>query len=1287
MCPSRQLIGCILLFVSMLACEAKAQNNQETVNLVWNKKEQVLPQRDMPSTISSFSGATIDLANRLPYYRLQFPNAVISDFRLAATVYEPFSADEQKQFLMAEFGTEPRVHINNAKQNKIPVSIVSILPIRLNPQTRQLEKLTQFSYSITAGTNTTNSSANASSNFTSNSVLSTGNWFKLGVTTSGIHKIDKGILQSLGINTQNLDPKTIQVYGNGGGMLPQANSASRPDDLQENAVWVAGEADGRFDDNDYLIFYAQGPHTWQHDAQQNLFKHTYNIYSDTAFYFIRVGSATGLRVSYREQATGSTQTISSFDERVFHERDLRNMVMSGREWYGEDFSSFTLTRDIPLTAPDIVPGSDIRLTSFLMGNSSTSSSFTVKLNNYILGTQTISGRGTSDYHPMGINDVRLYTVNQQTLGATGTELKANLSYNLNGNTTATGYLNYLELNYQRLLKFSGDQISFRSVASLSSPVSTYQISSAPSDAVLWDVTDPIRPVVQQAENSGLLRFSTPSTTLREFVVFKSSTGLRPLPLGKVTNQNLHAINQNGNLDFVIITHPRFFQEATRLAEHRRKHSGLNTLVVNINQVYNEFSSGAQDVTAIRDFMRMLYKRSSKQGDDVIYLLLFGDTSYDYKNRLIGNTNYIPVYESRQSLHPITSYSSEDYYGFLDNEEGDWTEDNLGDHLLDIGIGRLPAKTPAEANTLVNKIIAYDSPSHFGKWRNKITLVADDGDGYEHQEDAEILANFLEENAPVYNPNKIYLDLYRQEVTANGQRAPAANNAINNAVEQGSLLVNYTGHGNEISWTAEQILTLSQIKNWKNKDNYTFMLTATCEFGRYDDPVRNSAAEVAMLHDQGGAVGLVTTTRPVFSNGNRVLNINFFKSAFAPSNNHQKRLGDVIRETKNNSISDNVSGSRGVNNRNFTLLSDPSMQLATPSLDATITHINNAPARADTLSALGKYTLRGQVRSSEGTVASNFSGEVILTVYEKQTPNVTFADENTAPATVNMRENILYDGKATVTNGLFESTFVVPKDIVYKYGPGKISLYARSSTQDALGASTNIIIGGTSTEHTIDNTPPVVNIYMEDESFIQGGITGTSPKLLVKLHDENGINTAGIGIGHEIIAVIDEKQESLIVLNDYYTAETDDYQKGRIQYSFKDLAPGPHSVRVKAWDTHNNATEEYIEFYVSNEGKISLEQVLNYPNPFSNKTTFHFDHNRAGEDLDIQIQIFTVSGKLIKTLETYSLSAPSHIASLSWNGRDEYNELLARGVYIYKVNIRSRQDGAKASTFEKLVILN
>lgn len=1141
-----------------------------------------------------------------------------------------------------------------------------------------------------------NTTQNSQGGFATSSVLSSGNWYKIGVTESGIHRIDRALLQTLGINTQQLDPRTLQLYGNGGGMLPQPNSTPRPDDLIENAIWVTGESDGKFDEADYALFYAQGPHTWQATGDNPAFRHSHNIYSDTAYYFIRVGTSNGLRVSQREQASGAGPVITSYNERLYHERDLKNMVNSGREWYGEDFSAFTASREINLPVSDLVTGSEVRLTAFLMANSAAESSYTLRLNGHTLGTQKISGRGSFAYHPEGVNSTSTYTLNQQALGQP-TSLKVGISFSTGSNATALGFLNYLELNYERQLKLYGNQTGFRSVASVANPVSTFILTGTPAGTQVWDVTDPLQPVVQPTTVAGSdLTFSAPTEVLREFVAFKENTGLKPAVFGRVANQDLHHHNLDGRLDLVILTHPLFLQEANRLAAHRRQHSNLHVEVVTTTQVYNEFSSGAQDVTAIRDYMRMLYKRSSKRGDEVLYLLLFGDASYDYKNRQPNNTNFVPVYQSRQSLHPISSYSSEDYYGFLDDEEGEWVENSTGDHLLDIGIGRLPVKTPTEAATVINKIIAYDSPGHLGKWRSQVTFVADDGDYNEHLHDAEFLSSYLEREHIRYNPNKIYLDLYPQEAVGNRQQAPAAIAAIDKAIEQGSLIVNYTGHGNEVSWAWEQILTIAHINNWRNKDRLTFLLTATCEFGRYDDPRRSSGAELALLNPNGGAVGLLTTTRPAFSSDNRVLNRNFFKAALSPLNGRMPRLGDVVRLTKNNSLTE-VGGSRGVNNRNFTLLADPSQQLAYPHLQAHLTQLTSQ--YTDTLAALDKVTMKGVVQNAAGGIATDFDGTLHITVYEKPTTRRTFGDNTPerrdepalpggkVPIPVRLRENVVYSGQASVKSGAFEVGFVVPKDIDTRHGNGKISLYATNHTHDAMGADTAVVIGGTATGIAPDNTPPSISLFMDDESFVSGGTTGQHPLLLAKLSDENGLNTAGIGSGREMVAMLNEGTDSAIVLNDYYTADPDNYRAGTIHYPFKNLQEGRYTLMLKAWDTHNNPAEKRLEFIVSNNEKLTITKLLNYPNPFSGSTTFHFNHNRAGESLDIHIQIFTVSGKLVKTLQGTSLVSTSHLSEITWDGRDEINAPLARGVYVYRIIVRSQYDGATATSFEKLVLLN
>ena len=1284
----------LLLPLLLVFCHLGYSQQENTAVAIGWKGYKILPSvSDGTAKVPAFEGAYIPYAEQLPYFMLQIREAGVQDFQLLNPVYEPFSDEDARLLSKTELPAQPEITISAAYENKRPLSLVSFIPIRQNPQTGLLEKLIHFEYrySTASGTGTEDNPKKSPNGqelrlHATSSVLSTGDWYKIGVTSTGIHKIDRSALQAIGLNPQTTDPRNIRIYGNAGGMLPQANSAPRPDDLIENAIFVEGEADGTFHPDDYILFYAQGPHTWELVPDSaNRFAHRYNIYTDTAYYFITAGPSPGKRISTGAAPAGAAQTITSFDERWFHENDLYKPVNvpSGREWYGEEFTSFTQSRDFAFPVSDLIPGSTVRVTSFVMGNSPSPHSFLLRLNNVELGTQQISGRGTYNYHPEGINNTGYFERNLSTIPYTN-ELKVSLNFDQGSGATATGYLNYLEIQAERALKLYDNQTSFRSFRSLATPVSTFSIEGAVDGTRVWDVTDPQRPLQQQVILAGGTASFTASTdSLREFVAFAGNSFPAPVSYGKVANQNLHRLNLDGQLDFVIVTHPLFKSEAEALAEHRRTHDNLQAEVVTTRQIFNEFSSGAQDVTAIRDFMKMLYDRSTKGPDDLIHLLLLGDASYDYKNRVAHNTNFVPVYQSRRSLDPVLSYSSEDYFGFLDDHEGFWDEESFRvPHLLDIGIGRLPAQSAADARVMVQKIIAYDKPSAFGKWRNRLTFVADDGDGNEHLNDGENLANLIESTFPGYNVNKIYLDIYRQESVPNGQRSPETNTAIDKAVEQGSLLINYTGHGGETGWASEQIVTVPQVRNWKNADRLTFMLTATCEFGRYDDPKLTSGAEYALLNPEGGAIGLLTTTRPVYSNGNRLLNNTFIEHLFRPIRNRMPRLGDLFFITKNKSFA-------GVNNRNFTLLGDPSQTLAYPELRATVQKINGLPVAAgvtDTLRALSKVVLEGAITDQANSLVQDYNGQLQVSVFEKLSLVNTLGDENPVKE-IKLRENLIYDGLATIRNGTFTVTFVVPKDISYHFGFGKISLYAANTAVDAQGASQSIIIGGSASQTAIDNTPPQLELFMEDESFVFGGLTGASPTLISKLFDENGINTAGTGIGHEITATLDGDQDNLIVLNEYYTADKDSYQSGRVRYLFKDLAEGPHTLKVKAWDTHNNSAEEEVEFIVAATEAISLEHVLNYPNPFSSSTAFHFDHNRSGDDLDIQIQIFTVSGKLVKTINTQSLGSKAHIGEINWDGKDDFNDSLARGVYVYKVNVRSQRDGSTANKYEKLVILN
>lgn len=1254
---------------------------QKTFQLDWSPQSTPVLVDGREAQALNFSGAVH--SDGIPMFTTKFDDYG-DGIRLLNPSYSLLTADEIALLPKSAHSlNEIKISANTSNDRNRKVITVALNTIRKNPQTGLFEKLTSFSlqhnnnFSTVAKTSSFHSTATTS-------VLASGDWYKVAVFNDAIYKIDYNALQNMGIDVNTIDPQNISIYGNAAGMLPQRNSDNRIDDLAEHAIFVSGESDGSFDQGDYILFYGQSPHTWEYDSGDNLFHHEYNLYSDTNFYFITVGISPGKRIQDIANLTSPGQTVTTYNDRAFKEDDLYNHEGSGRLWLGDIFN-FTLTRSYAFNFSNIAAGSQVTLTSSVMSASSSLSSFSILLGGVNLASQSFnSPYAVAEYGIKGVQSIQNYSIPASSL-PTNSSISATLTFNKQGNSSALAYLDYLELHTEKDLQLNGSQTHYRSIESTNQSRTQFDVGGASSDCKIWDVTDPTNVGNQLYDfNSSTATYVASSDSIHEYVIHRGTSFSIPTFIKRVANQDLHGIITPPTL--LIVTNPRFLNQANQLANFKENTLGMTTEVATTDQIYNEFSGGAQDITAIRDFAKMLFDRSTST-DSLRYLLLLGDASYDYKNRLPNNTNFIPVYESRQSLHNIDSYSSDDYFGFLGDAEGYWEENPTGDHLLDIGIGRLPARSVSEAQTLVNKSINYSSNiSTLGNWRNQVTFVADDGDGVLHMNHADVHAKDLANNYPVYNSNKIYLDGFTQISSPGGEVAPDANEAINLAIEKGTLIMNYTGHGGGSGWAQEAILTTSQLNKWTNSDKLPLFVTATCEFGRYDDPEKFSGAENLVANPDGGAIALVTTTRAVFAFSNLDMNEAIYDFAFEPIRDSiMPTLGDIIRQAKNepNALFD-------INNRNFSLLGDPSLTLAYPEKSIVITKVNDSTvtASADTLKALSKVKIEGEVRSVSGDLLSNYNGQVYATIYDKAATLTTLGNEG-VKFTFESQNNVIYEGLGSVTNGTFEFSFIVPKDISYQFDFGKISLYAKNNfdLEDAHGYNENIIIGGTADSIAEDDTAPVVELFMDDESFVFGGQTGTSTKLLALLTDDNGINISNAGIGHEITGILDGNEADVYVLNDFYTTELDDYKQGRVEFPFTELETGPHSLRVKAWDTHNNSGEGYIEFIVANDAEVALDNLLNYPNPFSTNTEFHFDHNRAGDDLEIQIQIYTISGRLIKTINSEAFGSNAHISGLTWDGKDDFGDKIAKGVYIYKVNVRSLTDGSKDYKIQRLVILN
>ena len=1103
--------------------------------------------------------------------------------------------------------------------------------------------------------------------------LRSGIWVKVGVTQTGPHRLDYDALTRLSPDFTNADPRRFRLYSNGGARLPQPNATPRPTNLTENAVLVEGEADGRFDRADALLFWGESPHQIRQDSVTGRLGHTINPYSDTTFYFLTIGTEPGRRMTSR--ATGSSTGLSAiltFTHYAYHELEQTSRVRSGREWLGE-FFGVTTEQTFSFDTPGLIANTPVIITSSVVADAPDTTRFQLKLNGQLLGNQSITPLSGYRYDLKGVENRRFFST---VPISPETNLRLTLTYDKARQTTAAGYLNFLGIQTQRDLRpYAEPTLAWLAPG-------RYTLRQATTGLRIWDISTATQPVSQSTTLTGS-EATWANTSKGAYVLFTDAQFRKPVSLESVVNQNIRA---EATPNLLIVVPPAFRAEAERLATFRRNHDGLTVLVITTKQVYNEFASGQPDPTAIRDAARHLDKKTP---NTLRYLLLFGDATFDYRNlsgmmNPVQMANTVPVYESRESLHPVYSYSSDDYFGFLKDSDGEWTETNAGDLRLDIGVGRLPVKSIDEARTVVDKLIRYSSDKTLvGDWQTRLSLIADDGDANIHQNDADQLARTIETQTS-FRPQLILTDDFVQESAPGGQRAPGVNQAINKAINEGRLIINYAGHGGESGWAEEQILTLSDIFSWRNR-RLPLFVTATCAFGRYDDPNVNSGAELALLSRQGGAIGLLTTTRPVYANTNFLLNEAFYQSVFKPVSGQMPRLGDVLRDTKNNSLSGSL-------NRNFALLGDPSMRLAYPKAEVAITKLNGRTTQAnrpDTLRALQVVTLDGEVRNSVSKQALiDFSGLVKLTLFDKATNRTTRGTEST-PMNYQALTSTIFTGQATVSGGQFRVQFTVPKDIDYTIGPGRLYAYAirTDSLLDAAGQYANLLIGGSEAHPVVDTQPPTLTLSVVGAitgSNAKPRISGPSVTIRIDLSDNSGINLARTGLGHELTLQLGNNAP--IILNDSYVAVGNEGRQGAALYTLENLTPGEYRVQVKAWDVNNNSTGGALTFVVLEKPALTIQSVRAYPNPMAEQTTLELTHNRPGDALNWTILVYDRAGHLLRQQTGQCDSCPETVPLGQWDGRSEGGNLLINGLYLYRVQVRAASDGGEAQTGDRILLL-
>ncbi|EKT3956055.1 type IX secretion system sortase PorU [Flavobacterium psychrophilum] len=1113
------------------------------------------------------------------------------------------------------------------------------------------------------------------------SVLKTGNWRKFYVEKSGVYAISKAFLSGLGFNV-NVDPRTIKIYGNGGRMIPLLNSVPYPTDLAENAIQFVGENDGVFNEGDFILFYAEGVDNYNNDSDTHV-----NLYADKSYYYVTSSASIGKRITpILESPQPPDAIFTTYDEYQYHEIDKTNLAHLGRRWFGEPFN-INNNQNFDFSFPNIVTTNPVSVKVQVGAVSTNNSSFSIKVNNLNVGN--INLFGVSSY-ALGSEGAFSNTIN-----TTSSNISVNLNYNNNGVPSGIGYLDYITLKAKSNLKGYGKQFRF-SVDAVSSSIGIceYQISNAASIGQVWDITDIYN--VSTKFNTGQAQFSlkTFMGEAKKYIAIDNVDFYTPLKdlNTNVFNQDLKGtifFTKQGvfeDIDYLIITPASLSSQAERLANFHRINSNLNVKVINLENLYEEFSSGKQDIGAIRNFVKYVYDNASIPARRLKYLCLFGDASYDFKDRIKNNTNIVPVFQSMESFSLSGSFVSDDYFGLMNANEGNM----LGALGLDIAVGRMLVSSLPQAEQMVSKVIDYYDKKSFGRWRNNLVFISDDIDKVSDatlQTDLDDLANKITLEKPFFNAKKIHADSYVQETTSGGQKYPKAKLDFINSFGQGALVFNYFGHGGEEGLAGERLFEAKDAMALNNKYKYPLFITVTCEFTRFDNPSRPTAGEQTYWNPLGGAVSMITTTRQIGQSTGEIFNVNLASKLFAYGSENYTSVAESVRLTKV------MSADSG--NNVISYIGDPALKLAIPKPKVKLTKINGVPITGtpDVLQALGYVTLTGEVTDQFDAPLTSYNGELAINIYDKNINRTTLANDAISLNGVLQIMNFttlgetIFRGNASVTNGQFEFSFVVPRDIKIPVGNGKISFYAKNNNalEDQRGHDFSIKIGGLNTNAVADVVPPKIKIYMNDTSFVSGGITNQSPLFLAFLEDEHGINTAS-GIGHDIVVYLDGDEAKPYVLNDFYETELNNYTKGKLKYPFRNLAIGLHTLTFKAWDVYNNIATASLQFVVVGDEGLALTNVLNYPNPFVNHTEFWFTHNRPFEPLEVQIQVFTITGKIVWTKNQIVSNEGFTSRDITWDGRDDFGDKIGKGVYVYKLTVKSNLTNKKIEKFEKLVIL-
>ena len=1101
-----------------------------------------------------------------------------------------------------------------------------------------------------------------------NSVLASGKWVRFEAPEEGIYKITKANLSLYGIDANTVDPRTIKIYNNNGKELPEDINTVRPVDLVENAILVVGQEDGKFDDADYILFYGRGKSFWDYDNDGITIKRFNHNYSTKNFFWITAGGVNGKRI-LEKPGLNTTPVLSQTKTTAYAdwEIDKINLGKSGRQFFGDDFSSSVTSRTYTNTLNGRISSSPISyIFRFIVGSTS-GVTLNISENGSQMFQQNLAGYGTTKY-TVGNSYLRSFSF-------TG-ELPQNRSV-LNFSvvplsSTATGYLDYFTIAYEKELKAFNDNLVFFSNPS-GGIIEYYLNGFSSSNIRVFDISDFSN--VKSVSNYSMLsgsecRFQFDESTTQRSKYYAVGNDVFKTPVNPTEVQNSNIRGETQGAKFIVVTHKQFKDAASNLKTYKETQAPvtISTIVVDIDNIYNEFSCGLTDPTALRDYLKYAFDNWQIKPQ---YVLFFGKGTYDYKNIEGYGDNFVPTWQSDESLALINSYTTDDYFARVSG----------ADNIVDLAFGRITCTNSDEANIIVNKIKDYELNSEKGSWRNLITLISDDGytstgyEGSEHTAPSEVLSTSYFPKS--FDVKKIYSAAYPDVVTSQGRRKPEVNQAIIDAMNQGTLFVNYIGHGSPELWAHEVIFEKSVTLPQLNNNKYFFLCAATCDFGYFDIPNYQSAAEAIMFLPNSGAIAGFSASRLVYSGYNHQLNYKFVTNLFL-TNRDTLNLGIPIGKaafTTKRELYD-------INDRKYLIFGDPTLRLKVPQYSAVIDSINNQNLSVDIqIRALSNNKIDGTILKPENIPWNDFNGEGVLTIFDSER-RVLLSSIGNYP--VNMPGGVIFNGRVSINNGKFSERFVVPKDISYENRNGKAIFYFLNSTVDGLGYTNKIIVGGTDSSISNDGKGPEIEIFFDDVAYNNGYLVNQNPNLIVKLSDQTGLNTTGTGVGHKLEGILNQKLTNPIDFTSYFTGDLDaGGRSGLINYKFSSLENGDYELLVKAWDVFNNFSEQNTFFSVVDGNDLVLRDVYNYPNPFSDKTQFTFQQNLA-KPIDVKIKVYTIAGRLIKEIEKVNVN--DRFVVIDWDGRDADGDQLANGTYLYKVIVKSVDGEFNKSVLGKLAVI-